>query len=104
MEKAWSILGELGAVDEEGKLTPLGRHMVITRPSSTPTLLSTYYTVDAACRSSTREGLSLNIKAPIRYAELRLDAYSRNSVSMSWSSPDNRSVLIVKTFISQPYG
>lgn len=28
MENAWSILGELGAVDEGGKLTPLGRHMV----------------------------------------------------------------------------
>jgi Helicase associated domain (HA2) len=28
MEKAWFVLEELGAVDEEGKLTPLGRHMV----------------------------------------------------------------------------
>lgn len=29
MEKAWSILEELGAVDEGGKLTPLGRHMAM---------------------------------------------------------------------------
>lgn len=28
MEKAWSVLHELGAVDENGKLTALGRHMV----------------------------------------------------------------------------
>ncbi|KAL0068598.1 putative ATP-dependent RNA helicase ucp12 [Marasmius tenuissimus] len=28
MEKAWSILEELGAIDEQGKLTALGRHMV----------------------------------------------------------------------------
>jgi HrpA-like RNA helicase len=28
MEKAWSVLEELGAIDEGGKLTPLGRHMV----------------------------------------------------------------------------
>ncbi|KAG5647688.1 hypothetical protein DXG03_008411 [Asterophora parasitica] len=27
MERAWSILQELGAVDEAGRLTPLGRHM-----------------------------------------------------------------------------
>ncbi|KAF5385346.1 hypothetical protein D9615_001206 [Tricholomella constricta] len=27
MERAWSILEELGAVDETGRLTPLGRHM-----------------------------------------------------------------------------
>ncbi len=28
MEKAWSVLEELGAVDPEGNLTALGRHMV----------------------------------------------------------------------------
>lgn len=28
MEKAWSTLEELGAVDQDGKLTALGRHMV----------------------------------------------------------------------------
>ena len=28
MEKAWSVLEELGAVDPDGNLTALGRHMV----------------------------------------------------------------------------
>ena len=28
MEKAWSVLQELGAVDENDKLTALGRHLV----------------------------------------------------------------------------
>jgi HrpA-like RNA helicase len=28
MEKAWSTLEELGALDENGRLTALGRHMV----------------------------------------------------------------------------
>jgi len=28
MERAWSVLEELGAVDEEGRLTALGRHLV----------------------------------------------------------------------------
>lgn len=28
MERAWSTLEELGAVDDAGQLTPLGRHMV----------------------------------------------------------------------------
>ncbi|KAG6845370.1 hypothetical protein H0H87_010479 [Tephrocybe sp. NHM501043] len=32
MERAWSTLEELGAVDEAGRLTPLGRHMVTTKP------------------------------------------------------------------------
>lgn len=27
MDKAWTTLQELGAVDKEGKLTALGRHM-----------------------------------------------------------------------------
>lgn len=31
MEKAWSVLEELGAVDPDGNLTALGRHMVSTR-------------------------------------------------------------------------
>jgi len=30
MEKAWSILEEIGAVDQAGKLTALGRHIVRT--------------------------------------------------------------------------
>jgi len=33
MEKAWSILEELGAIDEQGKLTALGRHMVCSMES-----------------------------------------------------------------------
>jgi hypothetical protein len=28
MENAWSTLEELGAIDQNGKLTALGRHMV----------------------------------------------------------------------------
>jgi ATP-dependent RNA helicase DHX57 len=28
MENAWAVLEELGAVDEGGRLTALGRHMV----------------------------------------------------------------------------
>jgi HrpA-like RNA helicase len=31
MEAAWSVLEELGAVDLNGKLTPLGRHIVSGR-------------------------------------------------------------------------
>ena len=27
MDKAWTTLQELGAIDKEGKLTALGRHM-----------------------------------------------------------------------------
>ena len=30
MKKAWSVLEELGAVDPDGNLTALGRHMVST--------------------------------------------------------------------------
>jgi len=30
MEKAWSVLEELGAVDPDGNLTALGRHIVST--------------------------------------------------------------------------
>lgn len=28
MENAWSTLEELGAIDQDGKLTALGKHMV----------------------------------------------------------------------------
>jgi HrpA-like RNA helicase len=28
MDKAWTTLEELGAIDQDGKLTALGRHMV----------------------------------------------------------------------------
>lgn len=28
MDRAWTILGQLGAIDEDDKLTALGRHMV----------------------------------------------------------------------------
>lgn len=31
MDKAWTVLEELGAVDEDGKLTALGRHIVRER-------------------------------------------------------------------------
>jgi hypothetical protein len=64
MEKAWSVLEELGAVNEGGKLTPLGRHMVCNS--------AIFYTcfgdfsfciVYAAYRSSTREGLDLKKQA-----------------------------------------
>lgn len=41
MEKAWSILEELGAVDEGGRLTPLGRHIVRDQWSSFFPLLNT---------------------------------------------------------------
>ena len=59
MEKAWSILEELGAVDEGGKLTPLGRHMVCETITFTPVKLTIMCTVNATYRSSTRKGFNL---------------------------------------------
>lgn len=50
MERAWSILEELGAVDDVGRLTPLGRHMVWARARSLFSLADYRILVYATCR------------------------------------------------------
>jgi hypothetical protein len=51
MEKAWSVLEELGALDPDGNLTALGRHMVSTSSFLFPTFNTHDRIGHTACRS-----------------------------------------------------
>jgi hypothetical protein len=51
MENAWFTLEELGAIDENGKLTALGKHMVGLRYLFCLTILTYYLKVNTSSRS-----------------------------------------------------
>jgi hypothetical protein len=67
MEKAWSTLEELGAVDEGGRLTALGRYMV-TRHLSIPFLIliiNDSSPGDATCRPAPGQGMHCHLEITI---------------------------------------